>query len=364
MRRNPKSIILFCPTKNWGGIEKNLLLRAIYLGNAGYKVVVVLLENTFETNFLNLTNVTVHTITKRGGDLNFFVVLRYVRLIKKVRPITVFAALKRDWWLVSLSAHLTKVPNKILYLGNLRKVKSSLKYRLVFEVFKSKVLVNSDSLKDDLLQNSSHFNSSNLIKINNGIELPITKKDEDWLPLKSLNLPADTFFVGVAGWLNYRKGFDLLPEILEKLPQNVHILHAGTGGFELNMDEILSKYPNLLSRIHFLGHVSTMDQFFQNIDVFLLCSREEGMANVLLESLSHGVPIVSTKVPGSEELLDNGAYGILTEINDVTAMANGIQSIMEQHIKFEPDYLKQRITSSFSLEKMMRNTEQLFFPLE
>ncbi|MDB2606392.1 glycosyltransferase [Zobellia sp.] len=362
MKSNSKNIILFCPTKNWGGIEKNVLLRAKFLGNSGYKVVVVTLRNTFEDKFLNLKNVSVQTITKRGGDLNFSVVGNYMRLIRKVRPITVFAALKRDWWLVSLAAHLTKVSNTILYLGNIRKIRNSLKYRLVFNTFKTKVLVNSDSLKENLFQNSSYFNTNNLVKINNGIELPQTKKNEDWSPITTLDLPENVFLVGVAGWLNYRKGFDLLPEILEKLPENVHIIHAGTGGLELDMDQILSSYPLLTNRIHFLGHVNDMNQFFQHIDVFLLCSREEGMANVLLESLSHGKPIVSTKVPGSEELLENGTYGILTEINDVAAMANAVKSLLEQKIKFDPDFLKQRITHSFSLQKMMSNTEALFFP--
>ena len=364
MNIDPKNIIIFCPTKGWGGIEKNVLLRSIFFGENGYHVTVVLLKDTFEKKFLNCKNVTVHTITKRGGDLNLAVVRNYMQLIEKVKPTTVFAALKRDWWLVSLAAHLKSVPNIILYLGNIRKIRTSIKYRLVFNTFNSKVLVNSDSLKTNLLQNSSYFNQKNLIRIYNGIELPHSRLIPDWEPIKKLNLPVDSFVIGVAGWLNYRKGFDLLPEILEKLPKNAHIIHAGSGGLELDMNQILSQYPKLSKRIHFLGHVSEMGQFFQHIDVFLLCSREEGMANVLLESLSNGKPVVSTKVPGSEELLDNGTYGILTEINDVNAMATGIKDILKQRIKFEPEFLKQRITHNFSLENMMSQTETLFFPSE
>nr|WP_237332548.1 glycosyltransferase family 4 protein [Zobellia amurskyensis] len=287
-----------------------------------------------------------------------------MQLIEKVKPNTVFAAIKRDWWLVSLAAHLKKVPNIILYLGNLRKIRTGLKYHLVFNVFKSKVLVNSDSLKTDLLENSSYFNQENLVRIYNGIELPQTQLITDWKPIKKLKLPKDSFLIGVAGWLNYRKGFDLLPEILKDLPENAHIIHAGSGGFELDMDQILSPYPELAKRIHFLGHVNEMGQFFQHIDIFLLCSREEGMANVLLESLSHGKPIVSTKVPGSEELLENGTYGILTEINDVEAISKGIKAILEKKITFESEFLKQRISSDFSLQNMMAQTEKLLFPSE
>ena len=193
MKTKTKKIIFFCPTKNWGGIEKNVLLRARHLSKKDYHVVIVLLKNTFEDKFSNLENVTVHTVTKRGGDLNFAVVRNYMQLIQKFKPFTVFAALKRDWWLVSLAAHLKKVPNTILYLGNIRKIRTSLKYRLVFKTFKAKVLVNSDSLKSDLLQNSIYFNRKNLFRIYNGIELPQTKAIADWKPIKELNISTDNF---------------------------------------------------------------------------------------------------------------------------------------------------------------------------
>ncbi|GGG49575.1 hypothetical protein GCM10011414_19240 [Croceivirga lutea] len=359
MDKRAKCIILICPTKNWGGIEKNVQLRAAYFGKKGYQVIVILLTNTFENKFLNLPNVTVKTINSRGGDLNIFVILNYIKIFKKYKPITVFAALKKDWWLVSLSAYITKVPHKILYLGNIRKIRNSLKYKLVFKVFKAKVLVNSNSLKSYLLSSSSFFNEQNLFRIYNGINLP--KKPEASLKLPPhLEVPKDAFIVGCAGWLNYRKGFDLLPEIVRNISANIHIVHVGSGGLDLDAEELLSKNSDVKNRIHFLGYQNNMGAFFQRIDMFLLCSREEGMANVLLECLGHGKPIVSTKVPGSEELLDNGEYGILTTIEDTKAMAKGINAINAKTITFSPENLKSRIVTTFSFDKMMTKTEKLF----
>lgn len=359
MDKKAKCILLICPTKNWGGIEKNVQLRATYFGRKGYHVVVVLLKNTFENKFINLPNVTTKTINSRGGDLNIFVVLNYIKIFRKFKPITVFAALKKDWWLVSLSAYITKIPHKILYLGNIRKIRNSLKYKLVFKVFKAKVLVNSNSLKSYLLNSSSFFNEHNLYKIYNGIHLP-TKSEAPLKLSPHLEIPEDAFIVGCAGWLNYRKGFDLLPEIVRNTANNIHIIHVGSGGLDLNADELLNNNNDVKNRIHFLGYQNNMNAFFQRIDMFLLCSREEGMANVLLECLGHGKPIVSTKVPGSEELLNDGQYGILTEIEDTKAMADGINAISSHKISFSKEELKSRIIDIFSFEKMMKKTEKLF----
>ena len=271
----------------------------------------------------------------------------------------VFAALKKDWWLVSLSAYLAKVPNKILYLGNIRKIRKGLKYFLVFRVLNAKVLVNSDSIKYDLLKNAHYFSNSNLFRIYNGVELPIAKPLEiNWRHKLCLN--EGTKLIGCAGWINRRKGFDLLPEILKQLPDDIHVIHVGNE-IETDIKLQILKDSKINERIHFLGHQSDMDSFFKSIDVFLLSSRSEGLANVLLEALSYGKPIVSTKAPGSEELLKNGVYGILTEIEDTEAMAEGILKILNSTIIFEPEKLKSRIICDFSLDKMIMQTETLFF---
>jgi glycosyltransferase involved in cell wall biosynthesis len=353
-------IILFCPTKNWGGIEKNVRLRAKYFGEKGYRVFVVVLQNKFEEKFKGLPNVEIKSVNKRGGDINVLVLWNYYRFLKQVKPYTVFAALKRDWWLVSASAFLAGVPNIILYLGNKRKIRTGLKYRLVFEKLKAKVLVNSNSLKDHLLSTSPFFSDKNVFRIYNGIELP-EMKGEKRNYKKLLNLTEDAYLVGCAGWLNLRKGFDLLPDILKRLPKNIHIVHVGKGGFELDMEKLIEEHREIKDRVHFLGHESNMDAFFRGIDLFLLCSRSEGMANVLNEALGHGKPIVSTKVPGSEELLDNGQYGILTAVEDTEAMAQGIMDIYKQKKSFTTENQQKRIVERFSLQRMMTETEALFF---
>ncbi len=355
-----KAIVFFCPTKAWGGIEKNVRLRAEYFGNQGHEVHVVLLQNRFRERFEGLKNVHIKSINTRGGDLNFMVIIRYVRFLNRVKPHTVFSPLKRDWWLVTVSSSLSGVPNIVLYLGNRRKIRKGLKYHTVFNLLKAKMIVNCQALKRHLTSTTDYFTEKNLFQIYTGIPLP-EMEGEVMDFREQLQLEKNTFIIGCVGWLNLRKGFDQLPDIARQLPNNFHFVHAGTGGFDLDIDQLLEQNAEVAHRIHFLGHQSNMDAFFRGLDVFLLCSRSESLANVLNEAMGHGKPIVATRAPGSDELLDDGVYGILTPVEDVAAMAKGILDIATGKVVFDPQLQRKRMAEHFSLTQMMKNYEAVFF---
>ncbi len=359
--KEPKKVMFFCPTDTWGGVEKNVLIRSKFLANRGHKVWVVLLKKEFQEKFNGIKNISVINVNSRGGDINIFVVATYVKLLKRISPDVVFSALKKDWWLVSLSCYITGTRRTILYLGIKRKIKNNLKYRLVFNTFGAIVLVNSDSLRQHLLKTSHYLNNSNLFRVYNGFTIPGTKKP---YPLKKhLNLYENSFVVGCIGRMSIQKGFDQLPQILEQLPKNIHIVHVGSGPLEKEITEMVDN-SKMADRIHFLGQLDNVHPIFRAMDAFLLCSRYEGMANVVNEALSHGIPVVSTRVDGSEELLNYGEYGILTEIDDVNAIAKGILSIYNKDVTFNPEHLKDRIRSTFSMKRMITETEELFFSPE
>lgn len=356
-----KTLVIFCATKGWGGIEKNVRLRAKYFGENGYQVYVVLLKNKFKERFDGLKNVTVQNVNKRGGDLNIFVLINYVRFLKSVRPHTVFCPLKRDWWLVTAAASIAKVPNKVLYLGNRRKIRKGLKYHTVFRTLKAKMIVNCQALKKHLTTTTDYFHNNNLFQIYTGVELPDLKGEViDFR--RRLNLEKGTVIVGCIGWLNYRKGFDLLPDIARALPNNFHIVHVGSGGLDLDMDKLISESQDVMPRIHFLGYENNMEAYWRGIDIFLLCSRSESLANVLNEAMSFGKPIVSTKAPGSDELLGDSEFGILTEVEDVQAMAKGIKDLADGTVTFDSKKQRERMAGQFSLTNMMKNYEAIFFP--
>jgi glycosyltransferase involved in cell wall biosynthesis len=220
-------------------------------------------------------------------------------------------------------------------------------------------MVNSDSLKQEMLKHPRFFDENNVVRVYNGFSQP--EPGERGLDFREMfDLPDDTVIVGCAGRFSPMKGFDLLPDVLAHLSENVHVVHAGEGEFEQQIKSEIQARPES-ERIHFLGYQRDMDGFFSGIDLFLLCSRNEGMANVLNEAMSHGSPVISTRVPGSEELLGYGKYGILVDVDDVEAMAAGVRALMNKESQFDPSELRQWIEEEFGMHRMVAETNRLFF---
>ena len=55
---------------------------------------------------------------------------------------------------------------------------------------------------------------------------------------------------------------------------------------------------------------------------------QEGMPTVILESLAYGLPLVSTKICGVEELIKNKVNGILVDQRDEISMANELKELI------------------------------------
>ena len=69
--------------------------------------------------------------------------------------------------------------------------------------------------------------------------------------------------------------------------------------------------------------------FYASADLFVLSSRLEGQPVVLLEALASGVPIVSTDCPsGPREVLDEGLYGTLVQVEDEGGLAAAIDGAL------------------------------------
>lgn len=63
--------------------------------------------------------------------------------------------------------------------------------------------------------------------------------------------------------------------------------------------------------------------------IFCLSSIYEGMSNALVEAICVGLPIVTTKVSGTEELINNGENGFIVDIGDKESMAKALIKIIE-----------------------------------
>ena len=79
------------------------------------------------------------------------------------------------------------------------------------------------------------------------------------------------------------------------------------------------------------GYVWDPIPWLARTDLFVLSSRYEGLANVVIEALAAGAPVVSTDCPsGPAEILDNGRIGPLVPIGDPEAMAEAMERMLDE----------------------------------
>lgn len=84
--------------------------------------------------------------------------------------------------------------------------------------------------------------------------------------------------------------------------------------------------------IHCLENVSLEDliNIYQNAEVFILSSREEGLGMVIMEAMACGIPVVATDCGGPATLITNGRNGFLVDVGDSVMMANRIKMLLQK----------------------------------
>jgi glycosyltransferase involved in cell wall biosynthesis len=153
----------------------------------------------------------------------------------------------------------------------------------------------------------------------NGVPLPALE------PVRRVRGP---LALGFAGRLAPEKNLPLLVRAIALLRRRevpVRLLVAGPGPREALAAEV--RRYGLEDRIELLGRVDHMEEFYRHCDAFVLPSRSEGCANVVLEAMAHGLPVVATRVGGTPELVTDGVQGFLVPTDDAEALARAVDRL-------------------------------------
>jgi teichuronic acid biosynthesis glycosyltransferase TuaC len=169
-------------------------------------------------------------------------------------------------------------------------------------------------------------NPSKVQVILHGVDAELFKPAQNRDVLRStLGISGPTLLT--AGHLIERKGIHIAVEALKYLP-TFSLLIAGDGPEDSSLKTLALKY-GVSDRITFLGHVNqaALAEYYAASDAFILMSSREGIANVMMESMSCGTPVVATNVYGAPEIITCPEAGILIPSRTVSALVTGIEAL-------------------------------------
>jgi len=140
------------------------------------------------------------------------------------------------------------------------------------------------------------------------------------------------------GGLVERKGMhrviEVLPALLTHHPDLHYLIVGGASPEGDNRTELTAQVARLglSNRVHFLGSLppDELKWPLSAADVFVLATRNEGWANVFLEAMACGLPVISTDVGGNAEVVCREELGSIVPFGDSAALQQALDAALDK----------------------------------
>ncbi len=140
--------------------------------------------------------------------------------------------------------------------------------------------------------------------------------------------------------------------------------HIGDGSYKLELERYAASL-GLEKRAIFTGFRTDIARILPEIDISVLPSLSEGLSNSLLEAMAAGVPVIATRVGGTAEAVEDGHTGVLVPPANLDALIRAMTFLLDnpQSARRLGEEGRRSVLSRFSVEKMVDETESLYFKL-
>lgn len=331
-------ISLFCPSLRGGGAEKVVVNLANGLARRGCEVDVVLVRAHGSLRDDLTSQVTVHDLRCNRVASSLLPLKRYleqyrpevlISFMSHTNVISIWARMISRWRpCLIITEHNNMTARR---RASRRKLSTSILYFLLgyFYPYADAVVAVSQGVANDLLRYVKIDQSRLHVIYNPVIDAEVFKKAEEpvehpWLVSKTAPV-----VLGV-GRLTAQKDFATLLQAFALLRRRIDakLIILGEGEERESLVR-LSRQLEIAEHVDMPGFVKNPSAYMARADVFVLTSRWEGFANVLVEAMCLGTPVVSTDCPyGPSEILKGGALGRLCRVGDPQAIAQAISEVL------------------------------------
>ena len=317
-----RDLIIFIPSIEGGGVEKNLFYITKYI-QSKFKNVYLITANKFKQNFFGKNVNLIMPNTNYFNNKNRFVkniVCTYLLIKNFKKKNALILSLQSNFFSIISSKvinakiiiRLNTSPEK--YISNIfKKIIFKFLYNLADEI-----IVNSYDFKKNLNKNF-YLNSKVIL---NPIKINKTRKKIDFFKnFKGLKI------ISIGRLTNQKNQITLLKALYllkNKFRAKFRLYLIGRGyNYNFLQDYI---FQNKLQKdIKLAGYKKNAFNYIKSSDLMILPSNYEGLPNTLIEAQVACVPIISSNCPtGPKEILMNGRLGELFRPGDHKDLCNKI----------------------------------------
>ena len=321
-----KKLIIFMPSIEVGGVEKNLFIISNYLSEKLKKVSLITTSKKYKKKFnskIQLIYPKNNTWNSTSKRIKFLICLYLLFLeILKNRNIIVLCFQANIY--CTLLCRLLKI--RIIVRSN--SSPSGWSQNFLKKILYKKIL----NLADKIIVNSLEFKKELKKKFNlDAICIYNPLNTEKIKKLSKLNIKNNFFkkkfinIINIARFTDQKDHLTLLRSInLLKNKIKIKLLIIGEG---INKSKILEyiKLKELTQIVKVKNFTKNPYPFIKAADLFILTSRFEGLPNVLLEALTLNKFVISSNCPtGPKEILINNKGGLLFKVGNYQDLSKKI----------------------------------------
>ena len=229
----------------------------------------------------------------------------------------------------------------------------------------TRIISVSTTIAQELIEEK--IDPSKIYLIHNGIDLIKFKKIEAKSQLREeLGIP-DKKTIIYTGRLSSEKGVDFLIGSFSKLNRETdcQIIIIADGFERKKIVQLLDDYQ-LSKSVLLIQKVNDVASYLNAADLFVLPSKFEGLSNSLLEAMACGLPVISTRVGGSIDIIEDGINGLLVDVDNEDQLIQVISKVLNDSslaISLGKN-ARQTIVEHYDLDKITETYLELYKKLD
>ncbi len=324
---NQKEIIIFMPSINGGGVEKNFFLITNYLSTKFNKISVISLSGEYKKKlkpsikFISINNSFKDFLGRRTKFIVCLFLLMKKILFSKNTTVFCFQGLAYCTILCKIFATKIIIRSNSSPSGWSQNIFKKFLYKIIYNMA-DKIIVNSLDFQKEL-KNKFNLNSQCIYNPLNKKE--IIKDSKKKIQNKFFK-KSDFKIISVARFSDQKDHFCLIKSInlLKNKYQNIKVLLIGSGKKKEEIENMID-HLKLNKYFKVLDYKKNPYPYIRKSDIFILSTKFEGLPNVLLEAITLNKLVISSNCPtGPSEILDNGNGGLLFRVGDYKQLSQKI----------------------------------------